>query len=217
MAKYFNFFPKTYYYPLYESLSADTVTNIISRFNFQKEFKDNSVTYYEYDIQDGDTPEIIATKFYNSAERHWIVLMMNDIVDPQYDWPLDQRTIIQFVDSKYTTNANTSAGQTGLEWAQSNVKRYLKIETRTDLSSGIQVIDKIDVDANTYANVSVTTNTYSLADGNSLKVDVTKETQTYLDYEIEQNDNKRTIKLLKPDFVATVESEFRRVIGDTLT
>ena len=59
MAKYFNYFPKTYYYPSYESTSADVVTNIISRFGFEQSFKENSITYYEYSIQDGDTPEII--------------------------------------------------------------------------------------------------------------------------------------------------------------
>jgi hypothetical protein len=216
MAKYFKNFPKTFYYSSYESSSVDTVTNITSRFTFEKSFKDNSVTYYEYTVQDGDTPEIIAAKFYNSPERHWIVLALNDIIDPQYDWPLDQRTIIKYIDSKYTANANTVAGQTGLEWAQSNVHSYYKIETRTDVASGIQTIDKIQLDANSYANVSITTNNYTLKDGASLKVDVTKETKSYYTYEVDTNEEKRTIKLLKPEFVGTVEEEFKRVISDTL-
>jgi hypothetical protein len=54
MAKYFNYFPKTVY--TLNSLDVETVTNITSRFGFEQSFKDNSAVYYEYDIQDGDTP-----------------------------------------------------------------------------------------------------------------------------------------------------------------
>ena len=213
MAKYFNYFPKTYYYPSYESTSADVVTNIISRFGFEQSFKENSITYYEYSIQDGDTPEIIASKIYNSPERHWIVLAMNDIVDPQYDWPLNQQTLINFIDSKYTSNANTTAGQSGLEWAQANTKKYLKIQTRTDNASGLAVVDKIEIDANTYANVVNSTETYTLQNGYTVKLDTSKETKTYFQYEVEKNDSKRTIKILKDEFVESVESEFKRIMA----
>ena len=190
--------------------------NLLTRISVIPSVLKNPLVYYSYDLQDGDTPEIIASKIYNSPERHWIVLAMNDIVDPQYDWPLNQQTLINFIDSKYTSNANTTAGQSGLEWAQANTKKYLKIQTRTDNASGLAVVDKIEIDANTYANVVLSSNTYSLADGNSIDVDVTKETQTYYDYEIEVNESKRNIKILKPEFVATVENEFRKVISDTL-
>ena len=115
MAKYFNFFPKTFYSLSDKSTAADLVTNVIARFGFEQELKENSSVYYAYDIQDGDTPETIANKYYGSPERHWVVLLFNDIIDPQYDWPLDQRTIIKYIDDKYTANgaANTSP-QTGI-------------------------------------------------------------------------------------------------------
>ena len=140
MAKYFNYFPKTVY--TLNSLDVETVTNITSRFGFEQAFKNNSAVYYEYDVQDSDTPEIIANKFYGSSERHWAVLMINDIVDPQFDWPLDQRTIISYMNEKYSANA--SVGQSGVNWAQANIHSYYKIETRTTNSTGAELQSKLE-------------------------------------------------------------------------
>ena len=207
MAKYFNYFPKTVY--TLNSLDVETVTNITSRFGFEQSFKDNSAVYYEYDIQDGDTPEIIASKFYNSPERHWAVLMINNIVDPQFDWPLDQRTIISYINEKYSANA--SVGQSGTTWAQANIHSYYKVETRISNSTEAELQTKLQIDANTYANVAATTTNLTLDDGNSITITTTKETKSYYDYEIEENEAKRTIKLLKPEFVSSIEEELRNV------
>ena len=207
MAKYFNYFPKTVY--TLNSLDVETVTNITSRFGFEQSFKDNSAVYYEYDIQDGDTPEIIASKFYDSPERHWAVLMINNIIDPQFDWPLDQRTIISYINEKYSANA--SVGQSGTTWAQANIHSYYKVETRTSNSTEAELQTKLQIDANTYANVAATTTNLTLDDGNSITITTTKETKSYYDYEIEENEAKRTIKLLKPEFVSSIEEELRNV------
>jgi hypothetical protein len=43
---------------------------------------------------------------------------------------------------------------------------------------------------------------------------VSKETKTYYDFEIEDNEKKRRIKILKPEFVFAVDQEFRRVISN---
>jgi len=212
MAKYFNFFPKTYYLNDTET-SADILTNIIARFSFEQSFKDNTSIFYTYQIKDSDTPESIAYKIYDSSERHWMVLMLNDIVNPMYDWPLDQREIVKFINSKYTANANTANGQTGLVWSQISVKDYVKIVTKTHLKTNTITVDKYLIDANTYANVTQSIENVTLSDGESVKIKTSKETKTYYTYEIEANEEKRTIKILKPEFAPAVEEEFRRVIA----
>ena len=209
MSKYFNFFPKTVYTT--DTKNADVVNNITSRFNFEETFKNNTAVCYEYDIQDSDTPEIIAAKFYGDSERHWIILLFNDILDPQFDWPMDYRTLISFINNKYSASANV--GQSGSNWAQSHTKSYYKIETRTTISTNTITVNEIEVDANTYANVAVSSSNVTLADGYIITIAVSKDTQSYYDYELELNETKRKIKLLKPEFVAGIESEFRKVIA----
>jgi hypothetical protein len=208
MSKYFNFFPKTLY--TIDTKNVNVVNNIVSRFNFENKFKENTAVSYEYDIKDGDTPEIIAAKFYGDSERHWIVLLFNDIFDPQFDWPMPYDTMVKFMNEKYK---EFSGAQLGSNWAKSQIHAYYKIQKRTILSTNTITIDKFEVDSNTY-NVSVnSTNTITLPDSQSLKIEISKETQSYYDYEMELNDSKRKIKLLRPEFVPNVEQEFRRVIA----
>ena len=209
MSKYFNYFPKTLYTS--DAENGVVVTTIISRFAFEKSYRDNSAVYYEYDIQDSDTPEIIADKMYGNSERHWIVLMMNEIVDPQFDWPLDQRTIISYINNKYSANA--SVGQTGISWAQQNTQSYYKIETRTTNSTNTSIEKRIQIDSNTYANLSASITNVTLKDGNAITITVTKETQSYYDYEINLNESKRKIKLIKPEFVNRLEEELISVLA----
>lgn len=213
MAKYFNYFPKTFYTSNNKSTGVDAVTNIISRFGFEEQLKENSTVFYEYNIQESDTPEIIAHKYYGNSEYHWIVLLFNDIVDPQYDWPLQYSQLTSYVNSKYSANgaANTTV-QTGLAWSQSNnnIKEYYKVITRT--SSTDSLVEKIQLDSNTYSNVVESTTTYTLDDSTTVTETITKEFKTYYQYEVDINEEKRTIKLLKKDFIPIVEKEFKRVI-----
>jgi hypothetical protein len=222
MANYFNFFPTTYYTNSDSSSDLDTVTNIIARFAFENSTKDNTNVFYPYDIQDGDTPEIIASKYYGSPERHWIVLMFNDIVDPQFDWPLNQRTIIKYINNKYSAKEYADTANTnisGLTWSMNanNVYAYTKTITRVGITdkSPVTITEKIQVDANTYANVITSTNNVTLQSGTKVVETTTKQKQTYYDYEIETNDAKRKIKLLRPEYVTEkgLIGEFKKVIS----
>jgi hypothetical protein len=215
MANYFNNFPLTYYTTERKGNSLDTVTNIIARFGFESELKENSAAFYPYEIKDSDTPESIATKYYGDPEKHWIVLLFNDIIDPQYDWPLGYSVFNEYVNDKYAAQgaANTTP-QSGLTWSKSsnNVHSYYKIISRKHLlptADSKTLNEKIQVTANTYANVSVTTTTITPPDGKQVVQTVTKEKLTYYEYEEQENEKKRKIKLLKPEFVASVMEEFR--------
>ena len=214
MAKFFNYFPKTIYTANTNVTGLDTVTNIIARFRFEETLKENSAAFYKYSIQDSDTPEIIAHKYYEHSERHWIVLMFNDIIDPQFDWPLKYENFINYVDSKYSANgaANTTV-QSGLAWAMSinNVHSYYKIVKRTS-ADGTVIEEKLQVDANTYANVAATSSTITLQSGNIITQTISKEKKTYYEYEMDVNEEKRNIILLKPEFVPQIEKEFKKII-----
>ena len=216
MSRFFNYFPKTLYTSNNLTACVDTVTNIIARFGFESTLKNNSAAFYKYNIQESDTPEIIASKYYDNPERHWIVLLFNDIMDPQFDWPLQYQPFIDYVNTKYSANnyadtANT--GVTGLAWSMNvnNVQAYYKIVTRTNFDD-ISIVEKLEVDANTYANVAASTTTYTLQDGSTITQKVTKERKTYYDHEQELNEEKREIKLIKPEFVPQIEKEFKKVI-----
>jgi hypothetical protein len=60
--------------------------------------------------------------------------------------------------------------------------------------------------------VAATTQSFTLDSGDVITQKVTKEKQTYYDYEVAENENKRSIKLVKPEFINAIEKEFKRVI-----
>ena len=214
MAKYFNYFPKTFYTSNNDVNGVEAITNIIARFAFDSQLKENTSAFYPYQVQDSDTPEIIADKYYGNVEYHWVVLLFNNIIDPQFDWPLKSDTLIDYIDKKYTANgtANTPA-QSGLSWAlsENNVQGYFKVITST-ANDGTITTEKITIDANTYANVTIGSNTYTTQAGESVRVVTTKETQSYYTYETNLNESKREINLIKSDFLPQIEKEFKRIV-----
>lgn len=153
MAKYFAKFPKTYY-KLNSNVSLDLVTNVISRYSFEKSLKENTSAYYYYQVRDGDTPEIIAHKIYGSAERHWIILSYNDILDPQFDWPLKYDQLNQYIENKYATVSNVSIinGGTGYSNGYINfttadsrgrgANAYYTVNSSTGAIQTIELIDR---------------------------------------------------------------------------
>lgn len=212
MPKYFTYFPQTLYNVDETKKNVDVVTNITTKFGFESTFKENTAVYYNYIITDGETPEMLAHKFYNDAEKHWVLLTLNDIYSPMNDWPMEQRSLYRYIDTKYSDVADTAnTSITGLQWARTNNHSYYKIESQTVISTGDKTTTKYQIDANTYANVVSSTSNYTLGDGSIIKIETSKDVKTYLDYEIDVNDEKRKIKILKPEFVGAVDQELRKL------
>jgi hypothetical protein len=210
MANYFSKFPKIYH-SFDDYKTSEQVVNILSRFSLESSLKENTSVFYDYDIRDGDTPEIIASKMYNSPERHWIVLLFNDIIDPQYDWPLQYDVLTKYIDEKYLASANSNTSGDGITWSRGNIHSYYRVDKCTSPNRTI-TIKKYEVDANTYANTTISLNDSVVLPGNVTAVfDTTKETKTYYDYEMEENEKKRTIKLLKQEFVSPLELELENI------
>lgn len=157
MAKYLDLFPKIAYDPtktLY-STNFNTVTNILFRIGIIKEYVNNTTAYYDYIIQDGEKPEILAEKFYGSPEAHWVIILANDIVDPQYDWPLNYDEFNNYIIGKYGSVAN----------AKTAIHHYEKVVTREEPTTGsfftYRYVVDYDRKSDGLLNLSDVTGTYS--------------------------------------------------------
>lgn len=83
----------------------ETVTDIFFRLGMLKNALSNSTSYYVLELEDGDTPEILAEKVYGDAGAGWIILYANKIIDPQFEWPLDHYSFDKFLVEKYRNQA----------------------------------------------------------------------------------------------------------------
>lgn len=188
MAYYFTEFPKTNY-SLKKNKNFELLTNVTLRYKLRDTIKNKSAIYYDYIVQDSDRPDIIAEKYYDDSRLDWIIFLVNDIVDPYYDWPLNEQAFKDYMKSIY---GSTSA-------AHQTVHTYRKvINQQKVISSGIIIPKRtVNVDLNTY---------------NSL-VATERESISGYDYYFEENEKKRKIKILDKSFVPSIVREVELIFS----
>ena len=98
---YFSKFNKLQY-TLDNGKSYQIVTDILTRVAFKDDVVNNTALYDEYDVQDGQTPEILAAQYYGNSSYHWVILLTNQIIDPVLDWPMSQSQLADYCTQKYT-------------------------------------------------------------------------------------------------------------------
>jgi len=83
------------------------VSDITRNIRFRRDILANITVYDEYDIVEGDTPEIVAEKVYGNPEYHWVIMLANDIYDYTSDWPLEYNRLLEYIDYKYGDDADS--------------------------------------------------------------------------------------------------------------
>ena len=91
-------------YSLDGGLTTFTMTDIFRRIKADKADIQNSLAYDEYDIRSGETPEILADKIYGDVNLHWVLLVINEIIDPRFDWPMEENVLYNYIENKYGTD-----------------------------------------------------------------------------------------------------------------
>ena len=97
---YFDMFPNIYY----DAKGDGKFTiqkNLLSRLKLVDKVKENLLGFDYYDVKDGETPEMIAHKYYGNVTYHWTILLVNDIIDYYEDWPMSVQRFEEFVKEKY--------------------------------------------------------------------------------------------------------------------
>lgn len=79
----------------------DLVTNITLRFKISEMFKNTNPLYNYYTVADGERPDIVAHKLYSDANLHWIILLYNEIMNPNFEWPKDSITLQNTIADNY--------------------------------------------------------------------------------------------------------------------
>jgi hypothetical protein len=230
---YFKSFPYTYY-SLDDASTVQVVTNITTRVVLSDEVKNNLSLYDEYDIKDGETPELLADKFYGNPEQHWLILHYNEIIDPRFDWPLDTNNLNRQVASKYANvnavhhyedaNGNYTNGNVYLissnDFSEFNVNDVLTNNTNTGTGYITQKISSSNVRVTVTTGgfisgdrIKNTSNTSSSANITSTVV-LSGTPVTNYEYEDTVNESKRRIKILKAPYVDAVVNDFKKKLGE---
>lgn len=201
--KYFNTLPKII--SINASGSSIILTNLLARASVRPAILNNSIVYYDYLIQEGDTPEIIAEKYYGDSYRYWIVLYINQITDPQWQWPLNSHSFTEYLNDKYP-NIDVYAT------VHSYQKVITKVTQTIDSAQLITTVDVLTVDQDTYNSIGETTITYTFPES-SVTITTTRNVLSIYDYEFSLNESYRSIKLLNSKYVDQIESELKTLMA----
>ncbi|WP_292486292.1 baseplate wedge protein 53 [Methanohalobium sp.] len=181
MSNYFSaYFPQTLYVL---GDGKKQATNITLRFIVRDIIKKRSFVYYSYSIQDGDRPDTIAAKYYGNSNYDWIIMIVNDIFDVNYDWPMDSYRFEKYLRDKYGSVAA----------AKSQVNRYEKIikEGGQDEFGNPQKRKTVVIDKNTYDQTSL-----------SKRLEISA-----YEYERDLNESKREISILDKFYLGQILEE----------
>lgn len=153
------------------------VTNLLRRVAIRSKVKTNTLFFDTYDVKEGETPEIIADKLYGDSQLHWIIMLVNNIVDRYHEWPMSGNQFLDYVNEKYS---NPSA-----------IHHY-----EIEQSSGDTSV-KIDIGADNtdYPTATPITN---------------------YEYEVNEQDEKRKIRLLDPRFTDDFVTEFKELMKESI-
>lgn len=99
---YFKDFPQFLYDFNYgNKIKTSVVLDITRNVRIKKDILENITLYDEYDIVDGETPEIISEKFYGTPEYHWVVMLANGKYDYRADFPLIETVLQKHIQDVY--------------------------------------------------------------------------------------------------------------------
>ena len=213
---FFDLFPKVQYdinrsqYPVYE-----TTTDIFFRLAILKNVLNNTSSYYAYDIDGNDTPEIVAEKVYGDSGAGWIIIYANQILDPQFDWVLDDKAFNRYIEGKY---GSVETAQTTYHHYEKVIQRTINeetTETRFQIDEAMLTDNDPTVPYDDYTDLAASSsNTYNILDTTITEV-VKKEAITNYDYESQLNDSRRQIKVIKKEYYTRIIQEFRNIVGNT--
>lgn len=178
----FDYFPRINYNNINSinlMVKAQVVQSYLSDYN----------SFFTYLIKDGERPDIVAYEQYNDASLDWIILLLNNVLDPYKDWILSDRDFVSYLESKYNV---------AVEKLQSTSNPdYIAYYYYKGLDSDTQDI------INSY-NYTMTPFTYSMNGSPAGWVP-----KSIYDNEHDINESKRSIKLLRPEYINDFKHQFK--------
>lgn len=187
-------------------------TNLLNRNYLLPSLKDNLSLYYTYDLRESDTPENVAYRYYNDVNRFWILLYGNNIIDPQWDWPLTSNMLLAYLISKYSDAAGSTESSVVLAYIQSTVHHYEKSISTSDTSGTQQQTITIQIDEDTYNSTVASRKTATLPSGVVVTQTITTRAVSIYDYENTLNESKRKINIIKDSYVTQMEAQFKNLM-----
>ena len=187
---YFRELPEVEYQSFLSSAKASDnyilIKNLFRRVKLRDDVQNVLTIFNKYEIPDGSRPDLVARELYGSEEYDWLVIVSAGITNIRNEWPLSDNTLYDFALEVYGNQLN-------------DVHHYETTEVRDATGRLILPAGKV-VDSD-----------YTIADPNNklLTLNPVIGIGNY-EYEVRENNKKRSIYLLKPEYLQQAVNDIKK-------
>ena len=218
---FFSNYPKILFNPDGSPNSANgkLITDISARFDFSSlNWAKNRTLYYDYEYQDIDTLDNIADRYYEDSTLHWLIILTNGILNPQFELPLNTIAFENYLNSKYKT-FGAKYNISGIRYASLTpdpVYAYQKLITIKNAKNGkIFSMEYVILDKTSYDNLQEFQTEFTSGLDSFYYIVQKRQIFTILDKAKADNENKRNIKILKKEYKTNIISTVNSIIQNS--
>ena len=171
------------------------VKNFFKKAKLREDIIGNVAFFEKFTVQGDDRPDNVANEIYGNPFLDWVVLLANNIVNIQSEWPMSQTDFNTYVTEKYE---NEDTLYNGIHHYEAN-----EVKTTNDV---------IIIPSGTRVSVGQSVSYFD--NGSQEQVTVTNIALPITNFLHEQkiNDDKRNIFLLKPRFLNLVFDDMEDIM-----
>ena len=172
------------------------VKNLFKRGKIRDDVYQNVTYFTKYSIKGDDRPDNVADKLYNNSDLDWIILLSNNIINIQSEWPMPQRDFDRYLIDKYETYEKLN-----------EVHHYETTEVKNSVGA-VVVPEGLWVEK----DYSVTYyDWYARGEITKSSLDIVVEVTNY-EYEDKKEDEKRNIFVLKPRYLNIIKDDMKELM-----
>ena len=150
--------------------------------------------FFKYTIKNYERPDILAYKQYNDSSLDWVLLLINNVVDPYKDWIMDDAQLAAHLSNKYATTTSLDLNPVQI---QNIILHYYYRGLPSDTEQHINSF-----------NYTMTPETYSKLGNPAGWAPVYA-----WDYEVELNESKREVFILRSNYVLDFVQQYKELFN----
>jgi hypothetical protein len=164
----------------------NVAVNLLIRNKLKTAVENDVAVYYPYIVPEGMRPDVLSFQYYGDTIYTWAIYLMNNIIDPYWEWPLSYKDLREYLIDKYGS----------IETAKSQIHHYeYTARARAEKTGTSDPVPayKLEIDYETYTETAVDEREIIYSYG----------------YEQDLNETKREIQLIDVAYIQSVQEEAR--------
>tara|TARA_R100000388_G_scaffold50127_1_gene37527 strand:- start:39 stop:713 length:675 start_codon:yes stop_codon:yes gene_type:complete len=173
------------------------VKNLFKRARLREDIYQDLAFFSKFDVLGDDRPDNVADLIYGDPTLDWVVLLSNNIVNVQSEWPLSQADFNRYITEKYGTEEKLYSG----------IHHYESREVKANDGT-------IIIPSGARVSVGQSVSFYDeITDQQVIRTDVAMPITNYM-HEDKLNNDKRNIFLLKPIYLNILFDDIEEIMSN---